>query len=132
MNHIEHNKLTFGLRFFSMMLGLMLMAINFTACNDDDDDDKNPSIIGTWEVISNGYVSQLTFNADGSCFSKEWPQSNPNEVEVDTGKYIASGNTLSIWWASEADEEGPWTCTFTIDGNRMTTSENGGSVWFRK
>lgn len=124
-------KKTKTFRFFYMILCIMLMTVSLTAC-DDDEEDKNPSIVGTWELVSNGYVTQMSFNANGSCFFKEWSESNPSEVDTDTGRYTVNGNTLSVWWESEADEDEPWTCTFKIEGNRMTTSENGGTVWIRK
>lgn len=119
-------------RFFGMMLCVMLMTVSLAACSNDDDDDKNPSIVGTWEHVSDGYVTQMSFSANGTCSFKEWSQSNPSDVDTDSGKYTISGDILSIWWDSEADEEGAWSCTFKIEGNSMTTSENGGTVWIRK
>ena len=41
------------------------------------------------------------------------------------------GNKLYIWWESE-EEYGPWSTTFTISGNTMTTTEGGGTTWTRK
>ncbi len=116
-----------------MMLCVMLMAVSFTACGDDDDDDeKYTPVVGVWELESEGYVTQLSFNAYGSCFFREWSVDNPSDEDTDTGRYTVNGNTLSIWWESEADDDDPWTCTFKIEGDRMITSENGGTVWIRK
>lgn len=130
---ITEMKKTF--RFFGVIMCIMLMAVGLSACSGDDDDDKNSSIVGTWETSLDGYTTQMTFNSNGSCLWKEWNNSNPSDTDTDKGTYKVEGNKLSIWWDSEADEnleEGPLTVTFSISGNKMTTSENGGTVWTRK
>lgn len=125
------------LRLIGMAIVAVIMCVNFTACSDDDDEEQGGNaVVGTWstEIYTDGdyYTTLITYNADGSCTSKEYKQNNPNDVETDKGKYQVDGNKLSIWWKSEKEFDEPWTCTFTISGKRMTTSENGGTVWIKQ
>lgn len=133
-------------QFFGMMLGIMFLTTSFSACSSDDDDDKNPSIVGTWyveQVIDAGTeyeytsYSEITYKKDGtvSGYWKDTYKDGRVSTETDRGRYEVIKDVLNIWWESEAEEneaEGPWTCTFTINGNKMTTSENEGIVWTRK
>ena len=120
------------LRMIGMMLCAILMVAGLNACSNDDDDEKNPSIVGTWETVAGGKTTQLTFKPDRTCFWKEWQTGQPGDFDTDSGRYDTTEDVLSIWWDSEADEPEPWTCTFVITGNKMTTSENGGTTWTRK
>lgn len=59
------------LRFIGMTLLMVVLSVNFTACSDDDDEDKPAnSIIGTWEVTggSDGYDigEKYTFYSNGT------------------------------------------------------------------
>lgn len=133
-------------QFFGMMLGIMFLTTSFSACSSDDDDDKNPSIVGTWytesvydagtEYECNSYF-EITYKKDGTAtwYGKDTYKDGSVDTETDRGRYEVIKDVLNIWWDSEEEEneeEGPWTCTFTISGNKMTTSENGGTVWTRK
>lgn len=132
------------LRNLGMMLCIMLMAVGLNACGSDDDDDRNPSIVGTWYVETIHYsgtereyseYAEITYKKDGTVagYWKETNKDGKEEVETDTGRYEVIKDVLRIWWASEAEEaDGPWTAKFSINGNKMTTSENGGTVWTRK
>ena len=120
------------LRILGMVLCSILLAVGLGACGGDNDDDVNQSIVGTWETVSNSTISQLTFKSNGSCAWREWESGRPDDVDTDSGTYKVDDNYLYIWWESESDEDGPWTATFSISGNKMTTSENGGTVWTRK
>ena len=116
-----------------MAVVAILMCVNFIACSDDEEQSDNP-IVGTWITetpTDDGRYSSITYKADGSCFWKDYKKEDPNYIETDNGKYQVDGNKLSIWWESEKEFDEPWTCTFTISGNRMVTSENGSSVWIK-
>ena len=127
---------------FSLTLGLLVCATVLVSCSKDDDDKNTPSsnpLVGTWytESEDKGEIeyTEVTYNADFSCSWREYESDRTTLKDSDTGKYEVSGNKLSIWWNSEAkywDEDGPWTTTFTINGNKMTTSENGGTTWTKK
>lgn len=134
------------LRFLGMMLSIILVAVGLNACNSDDDDEKTPTIVGTWYVETTHYAgtdqeyseyAELTFKKDGAVtgYWKETYKDGKEEVETDTGRYQIIKDVLRVWWVSEAEEnmaDGPWTATFSINGNKMITSENGETVWTRK
>lgn len=116
---------------FSLLFG-MLMSVSFlTACGDDDND----SIVGTWYIVTEDHgvdeYTEVTFSADGTCSRREYKADRTTLTEADWGTYKTEGNVLSIWWDSEKGY-GAWSVTFSISGNKMTTSEGGGSVWTRK
>lgn len=124
----------------SLMIGLMVSTFALTACGGDDNNDSpsNP-LVGTWyiESVEKGetYYSEITYNSDYTCTWREYKSDRKTLLDSDAGKYKIEGNTLSIWWNSEQkywDEDGPWTTTFTISGNKMTTTERGGSTWTKK
>lgn len=124
-----------------LTIGLFVSMFAFTACGSDDDNNETSSnpIVGTWwvENTSKGYIkyTEITYNADLTCTWREYEQDRTTLKRSDTGKYKVEGNKLSIWWESEKkywDEDGPWTTTFTISGNKMTTTEAGGTTWTRK
>lgn len=124
------------------MLCVMLMAGCFTACGDDDDDDKNPSIVGTWccEGISEAGTqyecieyAELTYKKDGTVtgYWKETYKDGRTIVETDRGRYEVIKDVLNIWWENSNSDK-PNSHTFKIEGNRMITDEGGGTVWTRK
>lgn len=125
----------------SLTLGLFVSMFAFTACGSDDDNNETSSnpIVGTWwvENTSKGYIkyTEITYNADLTCTWREYEQDRTTLKRSDTGKYKVEGSTLSIWWNSEKkywEEDGPWTTIFTISGNKMTTTEAGGTTWTKK
>lgn len=135
-----------NLRFLGMMLCFILVGVCLNSCGSNGEDDKNPSIVGTWYVETTHYsgtdweyseYAEITFKKDGTVtyYWKETNKDGEEEVETDTGRYEVIKDVLRIWWVSEAEENltaGPWTARFSINGNKMITSENGGTVWTRK
>lgn len=122
----------------SLLLGLFVCLPLLTACgNDDDDGDGSLSnaLIGTWYVVSDNEKSdpytEITFLEDNTCQWRAYLADRNTLTDSDWGTYKVAGNTLSIWWESEKGY-GPLTWTFSIKGNKMTTSEGGGTVWTRK
>lgn len=128
-----------------IMLFVMTTVVFLTACSSDDGD-KNPSIVGTW-YVENTYdpgtdyetteYAEITYKKDGTLtgYWKRTYKDGNVDTETDAGRYDIINDILRIWWDSEEEEnltEGPWTATFSINGNKMTTSENGGTVWTRK
>ena len=126
-------------RVFGMILLVMLVTVSISACSSDDDD-TNPSIVGTWYTESTLNIgtpsdsitySEITYKSDGTA-TGYWKSTYKNgEIEIDTdkGHYEVINDILSIWWDGE---DGAWSATFSISGNIMTTSENGGTIWTRK
>ena len=123
-----------GFSLLCLMVGLMMSAVMFTACGGDDDSSSSNPIVGTWGTegkrSSQAVYTEITFNADMTCCRREYRNSRDVLTSSDTGIYKVEGNKLSIWW--EKEENGPWTTTFTISGNTMTTTESDGIVWTRK
>lgn len=127
-------------RLFSMIMFVMLMTVNFSACSSDDDGDKNPSIVGTWYTettceigteYENIQYAELIFKKDGTV-TGYWKYTYKNgeiEIETDKGRYEVIKDTLCIWWDGEDDV---WTTTISISGKKMTTTEGDGIVWTRK
>lgn len=124
----------------SVML-IVMMSVTFMGCSKEDEDNASP-IVGTWFVektydIGTSYeytsYSEITYNIDGRLTGLWIDTYKDGHVvtEHDNGKYEIRNNLLMVWWDSDNDTEA-WTVTFTIDGNTMTTSEAGGTVWTRK
>lgn len=127
----------------SLMLGLFVSVCALTACSSDDDDDNNSSnpLVGTWYTIGSGgkdeetIYTEITYKADYTCTWREYKADQTTIIGSDTGTYEINGNALYIWWEREKkywQEDGPWTTTFSINGNKMTTTEKGGTTWTKK
>ena len=125
----------------SLTLGLLVSSLAFMACGSDDDDNSSNPLVGTWWVATvdaNSGVTvytEITYNADMTCSWKEYRGNRDEPSSYDTGTYKIDGNILAIWWNREKeywDEDGPWTTTFSITGNKMTTTEGKGTVWTKK
>ena len=119
--------------FLSLLFGLFVCMSVLTSCSKDDDDSSSNSIVGTWYTESEpkGYlqVEEITYNSDGTCTYRRYKSDRTTINDTDSGTYKVEGNKLSIWWAGSST---PWTTTFSINGNKMTTSENGGTIWTKK
>lgn len=121
----------------SLLLSLLVCSV-FVSCSKDDDVDENQStitnpLVGTWVADDNKTV--ITFKADFSCSRGKYDSGHTTINYIDTGVYEIDGHKLSIWWESESkywDEDGPWTTTFTINGNTMNTSEGNGVSWTKQ
>lgn len=95
------------LRFLGMTLLMVMLAVNFTACSDDEDEPNSP-IVGTWVGGEVGYNFEetLIFNNNGT---GQWDEdsfnytTNSNKVVIDYGDgnpenwtYSISSNTLNM------------------------------------
>ena len=127
-----------SLSILSLLFGLFVCVTLFSACGGDDDKDAPPStnpIVGTWwiENESKGYkyYTEITYNADNTCtWSRyRYEGDTKNLIDSKSGTYKIDGNQLSILYKGS---DKPWSTTFTISGNIMTTTEGGGSTWTRK
>lgn len=122
----------------SLTVGLLVSVAAFTACSSSDNDEggssSSSSIVGTWytEGVEKGQptYTEITYNADLTCTWRDYKSDKTTIKDTDSGKYKVEGNKLSIWWNS--DHGDVWTTTFTISGNKMTTTEGGGTVWTKK
>ena len=123
------------------MMMAAALSFGFTSCGNDDNDDGSSSnpLVGTWFTESEDHgeleYTEITYNKDLTCTWQCYSSDRTTLKESDTGTYKVEGNKLSIWWESEREywkEDGPWTTTFSISGNKMTTTESNGVVWTKK
>jgi major membrane immunogen (membrane-anchored lipoprotein) len=121
--------------FLSLLMGLFVCMLVLTSCSKSDDDGGSSSnpLVGTWytEGEEKGYPTyeEITYNANNTCTWRDYKSDKTTIKETDSGTYKVDGNKLSIWWSGSST---PWTTTFSISGNKMTTSEGGGTVWTKK
>lgn len=114
--------------FLSLLFGLFVCMSVLTSCSKDDDDSSSNSIVGTWYTEAYSY-EEITYNSDGTCTYRRYKSDHTTIRDTDSGTYKVEGNKLTIWWASSSS---PWTTSFSINGNKMTTTEDGGIVWTRR
>ncbi len=111
-----------------LLFGLVVNMMSLTACGDDDDN-SNP-LVGTWYINEdNGDYEEITFFDDGKCV--HFTESQKYGKETFAGTYKADANKLLLMW-SDGDT---LTLTYSISGNKMTTTKSGGSrssVWTKK
>lgn len=117
----------------SLLMGLFVCVSVFTSCSKDNDNESSSnSLVGTWytESESKGYLryEEMTYNSDGTCTYRRYKSDQTTISDADSGTYKVEGNKLTIVWANYEI----FTTTFSISGNKMTTSENGGTTWFKK
>lgn len=127
-----------SLSILSLLFGLFVCVTLFSACGGDDDKDTPSStnpLVGTWYVENESkgyrYYTELTFNADYTCtwWRYRYEGDSKNLIDSKTGTYKIDGNRYYIYFS---DQEKPSTKTFTINGNKMITSEAGGTTWTKK
>ncbi|HJD94380.1 MAG TPA: hypothetical protein K8W07_05350 [Bacteroides togonis] len=95
------------LRFLGMTLLMVMLAVNFTACSDGEDEPNSP-LVGTWVggEVGFDFEETLTFNNNGT---GQWDEdsfnytTNFNKVVIDYGDgdpeiwtYSISTNTLNM------------------------------------
>lgn len=85
-----------------MMLAIMVAALGFTACSDDDDDKGKveASIVGEWELIDN-YVDPIEAEEQGFV--------TPNDLGTII-EFASNGRCFE-----DGNDSGSW----KIDGNRL-------------
>ena len=90
------------LRFLGMTLLMVMLAVNFTACSDDDEIEKITSedntlqlLVGSWEHKDDKSVENYQFNADYS-YSYSYKSSWENEDEKGTYHYYSDRHILTL------------------------------------
>ena len=87
-----------------LIVAAMFAAVSFSACSDDDDKDKDASIVGTWQITY--YEGWATFS-DGT--RDDWSDAYPLTTE---GNYY-------------------WTYTFNENGTCVQTDYSDNKVVFQ-
>ena len=100
-----------------LIVAAMFAAVSFSACSDDDDKDKDASIVGTWEYThltgyDNGVIvvdkdipkddepmHYLTFNSNGT-----WTEEYPNSGHTSKGTYSINGDKLTKTYHDDKDD----------------------------
>ena len=99
-------------KFLSWMFVVMLAAVSFVSCGDDDDKKDGDlggggatkSLIGTWKhTFSSGYII-MTFKADGSGSEFEYDSESESWSDVFTYVYDASSGKLLTRYSEEDTE----------------------------
>lgn len=107
------------LRFLGMTLLMVMLAVNFTACSDDEDEPNSP-IVGTWIGGEVGYNFEetLIFNNNGT---GNWDE--------DSFKYTLSSNKVVL----DYGDRSPEILTYSISSNTLNmTAEDGVEYRFTK
>lgn len=89
------------LRLIGMTLLMVMLAVNFAACSNDDDDkeDAKPSIVGTWKLVSNEGLSatHVAYNSNGT-----FKYTSTKEADYEEhGKYKIEGTKLYEMFSDE-------------------------------
>ena len=98
------------LRFLGMTLLMVMLAVNFTACSDDDDDNELSLpvdntlelLIGTWEGTGEVAGRLFKFNEDYT-YSYDTPYSN--DTQNDTFEYFPNRYMFVIYYTTDWGEE---------------------------
>ena len=107
------------LRLIGMTLLMVMLAVNFTACSDDEDEPNSP-IVGTWIGGEVGFNSEetLIFNNNGT---GQWDE--------DSFNYTINSNKVVI----DCGDGDPETWTYSISSNTLNmTAEDGVEYRFTK
>lgn len=88
------------LRFIGMAIIAVIMSVNFMACSDDDEEDKQSNtVIGTWQVTASTYNEEIgdtyTFYSDGKGLL-EWEDNDGNDSGTFKYKVNSDYTTISI------------------------------------
>lgn len=74
------------LRLIGMTLLMVMLAVNFAACSNDDDDkeDAKPSIVGTWKLVSSeGLVAtHVAYNSNDTQVQKKLITKNMGSIRL--------------------------------------------------
>lgn len=113
-------------------MSVLFIAVLFAACSSDDDNNAEPSIVGSWTLVELNTENPIDFNNDGTAdrnIMNEIPCYQGNASFTTDGNYLL---TLSNVNAEEV--EGAWNIdcdgsvvnsgTYVINGDQLTTNPN--------
>ena len=101
------------------IVAAMFAVVSFSACSDDDDN-KDASIVGIWQIThSKGWT---TYNDNG--VRTEWSDTYPSEGYYYTYTFSENGIcTLNTYTNGVEDEDSPFHYSYSISGNTLTMKE---------
>lgn len=127
-----------------MTLAMIIAALSFTACGDDDEDTDNTggNIVGTWmcnaqqelgiEIEGTSSTQYLQFKADGKLISVDvnsydknvWGEYTPDDdVIVERGTWKVADGKLYM-----TDGEGTDVALYSVKGNKLTLTSTSGMI----
>lgn len=115
----------------------------FTSCENNDNDNENYSIIGTWKYTSSNtaITKTRTFSNDNTCVYNFVNIDGQKTYEATIeGTYGSNGSKLTLTFLEEGESKtnaGNYSIndnelTLTIDDEFTTTEENGPTVYSRQ
>ena len=101
-----------------LIVAAMFAAVSFSACSDDDDN-KDASIVGTWQItLDEGWE---TFN---SSTPRHWSEPYPSDGYYYTYTFDGKGSCISNMYTNgREDEDSPIHYTYSISGNTLIMNE---------
>lgn len=94
------------LRLIGMTLLMVMLAVNFAACSNDDKEDAKPSIVGTWKLVSSeGLVAtHVAYNSNGTfkyTSTKEADYEEHGKYKIEGTKLYEMPSDEDEWFISE-------------------------------
>ncbi len=129
------------LRMIGMVVMTILMSVCSVSCSSSDDDEKtaeSASIVGSWTCPIDRYFADsevIEFKSDGTFMETLYDKTTP--VFQEKGTYVYAKGKLSLkregkrevmdngLWSSWEKNEDTAVFEVTINGNKLTLSDNG-------
>lgn len=89
-----------------LFTAIMFAAVSFLACSDDKDDNKDASIVGTWQLVCTyGYEVDQEYDSDDTDDQEFWT-------------FNADGATGIINWRDGSNDKMPF--TYSVNEKKLT------------
>lgn len=89
-----------------LFAAIMFAAVSFLACSDDKDDNKDASIVGTWQLVRTyGYEVDQEYDSDDTDDQEFWT-------------FNADGATGIINWRDGSNDKMPF--TYSVNEKKLT------------
>lgn len=116
-------------RLIGMTLLMVMLAVNFTACSDDDNnelslpvDNTLELLIGTWEGIGETKGEILTFNKDNS-----YTEQDESYTQSGTFEYFPNRYMFVTYYTTDWGEENTIYTIVKITEKELYLNDNGHS-----
>lgn len=88
-----------------LLVAALFVAVSFSACSDDDEN-KNVSIVGTWQLVRTyGYEINQEYDSDDTADQEFWT-------------FNADGTTGIVNWRDGSNDKMPF--TYSVNGDTLT------------
>ena len=120
----RQSKLIATMKKLFLIVAAMFAVVSFSACSDDDDN-KDASIVGTWQITY--YEGWATFS-DGT--RDDWSDAYPLTSEGNyywTYTFNENGTCVQTDYSdNKNDDSSPMHFTYSVNGNTLTMTESTG------